>query len=159
MKYLVLTLFLLAISCTNNPELKEDDQKARDALVGVWRGAGVYQDEADQGWNELWKMTRHQDGRFEVSYLLVHDGNKQYEVTSDSGKWFYENGGYYEVKANDQKSVYKVYSVKKDWFEYNYIQRGDDVKIQETKTVESYQLQDPPDGYAEFAYQEPEQME
>ena len=140
-KYLALVSLLLVISCTNNQELKDDDQKARDALVGVWRGAGEYQDDANQGWNELWKMTRHQDGSFEVSYLLTHDGNKQYEITSDSGKWFYENGSYFEVNVYDQKSVYKVYSVKKDWFEYNFIQRGDDVTIQETKTVDNYQLQ------------------
>lgn len=153
MKYLLVITLLFVVSCTNNPELKDDDQKARDALVGVWRGSGEFKDEKDQGWNEFWKIIRHHDGTFEVSYMLVHDGNKQYEITSDSGRWNYENGTYYEVYKNDLKTLYKVYSVKKDWFEYNQIQRGG--KIEEIKTAETYQLHDPPKGYTELVFQEP----
>lgn len=104
-------------------------------LIGIWRGAGVYQSDEGQGWNELRKMIRHEDGKSEVSCLLVCHGDKQYEVTFDTGKWSYENGKYAEVDGDNQKSIYKVYSVKKDWFEYNYIQRGDNVTIQETETV------------------------
>ena len=154
MKYFLFSVILAVVCCTNNPEFKEDDQKARDALVGVWRGSGEFQDEEDQGWNEFWKIIRHKDGTFKVSYLLVHDGNKKYEITSDSGRWGYENGAYYEIYDNDLKTVYKVYSVKKDWFEYNQIQRGG--KIEEIKTAETYQLQDPPEGYTEIVHQETE---
>ena len=139
MKYLLLTsLLLFFISCTNNPELKDNDQKARAALSGVWRGEGKYQDEENKGWNEFWKITRHQDGELEVKYLLVNDTNKQYEITADTGRWFYANGTYQELDSYEHKSVYKVYSLRKDWFEYNYIQRGDSVTIQETKTEASY---------------------
>ena len=147
---------MLVISCTDNPELKDNDQDARDALTGIWRGAGEYQDEKDRGWNEFWKLTRHQDGRYEVSYLLVHDEDKLYETSSDSGKWYYENGRYFEIDGTEQKSVFKVISLKKDMFKYNYIQRGDDVPISETKTGEGYQLQDPPEGYTEVVFKEPE---
>lgn len=159
MKYLLVISLLFVVSCTNNPELKDDDQKARNALVGVWRGAGKYQDDAGQSWNELWKMIRHQDGKFEVSFLLVQDNTKQYGTTSVAGKWFYENGRYYEVDENNQKTIYNVYSVKKDWFEYNFIERSDKVNIEEIKTVEGYQLQEPPDGYTELVYKEPEQID
>lgn len=153
MKILRSVIFIFLVSCTNNSELKDDDQGARDALVGVWRGAGEYHDDAGQVWNELWKMARYQDGKFEVSFLLVQDDKKQYGVTSVSGKWFYENGKYYEVDEDSQKTYYNVYSVKKDRFEYNFLERSDKVNIEEIKTVENYQLQDPPQGYTELVHQ------
>ena len=153
MKYLTLVSIFFVFSCTNNADLKEDDQKARDALVGVWRGAGEYQDETGKIWDEIWRMTRYQDGKYEVKFLLIQDDAKQYGITSIAGKWFYENGQYYEVDKDNLKTIYKVYSVKKDRFEYNFIERSDKVNIEETKTVESYQLQDPPDDYTELVYQ------
>jgi len=153
MQCLLLLALLSMTACTNNSELKDDDQKSIQALVGVWRGAGDYQGQEDEGWSENWKITRHADGTFEVQYLLVNDVKKEYELTTDHGKWSYENGRYLEVSSNDEQSVYKVYSLKKDWFEYNFIQRGDDVTIQETKTVDNYQLQEPPEGYSKYVNQ------
>ena len=156
MRIKAFVMLLLVISCTNDPELKDDDQNARDALIGVWRGAGDYQDEVDRGWREYWRMSRNQDGSYSVQYLLVHDEDKHFEHSMDSGKWGYENGKYFEVNQHKQKSVFKVISLKKDNFQYNYIQRGDDLAINETKTSDAYQLQDPPEGYTEFVYQEAE---
>ena len=157
MKYFLLLLLLFPVSCTDHLELKQNDQRARDMLVGTWRGAGEYQDE--DGRQEFWKIVRRHDGRFEVEYLLVHDGNRQYERSSGSGKWSYGNGRYYEVDKNGWKSVYKVYSVKKDWFEYNYIQHGDAVTIKEVKMAQGYQLKQPPEGYTEFVHQEAEDIQ
>ncbi len=159
MKFILLILSLFVISCTNNSELKHDDQQARDTLVGVWRGAGNYQDEGDRGWREYWKMIRHKDGSYDVSYLLIHEKNKQYELTSDSGKWKFENSRYFEVDRHEQKSEFKVLSLKKDLFKYNYIQRDDNLPISETKTSDNYQLQEPPEGYTEFVYQKPNKIE
>lgn len=154
MKYFLFLLLLFIAACTYNSELKDDDKKSTQALVGVWRGEGDYQDQEDEDWSESWKISRHANGTFEVNYLLINDKNKEYEITTDKGKWSYVDGRYLETNSQDDKSVYKVYSVKKDWFEYNYIQRGDGVTIQETKTVDNYQLQDPPEGYAKYVYQE-----
>ena len=159
MKAFVFVLLLFVISCTNDPELKDDDQSARDALVGVWRGSGDYQDEKDRGWREHWRMARQLDGSYSVQYLLVHDEDKLYEHSMDSGKWGYENGKYYEVNQHKKKSVFKVISLKKENFQYNYIQRSDDIAINETKTSDAYQLQNPPESYTEFVYQETEQSE
>ncbi len=154
MKNIFILLFLFFLfSCEVNTELKDNDQLAREALVGVWRGSGEYQDEQDRGWNEFWKMVRRQDGSYDVSYLLVHDGNKQYERSADSGKWSYRNGRYFETDQWQQKSVFNVISLKKDIFVYNHIERGDGPSINEAKTGDGYQLQDPPTGYVKFEYQ------
>lgn len=156
MKYFLSITLILIVSCSNNPELKDNDNKAKDALVGVWRGSGEYGEGEDQGWDELWRIERNKDGSFEVGYLLVHDENKEYEYTTDSGNWNFENGKYYEIYGENLKTVYKVYSVKKDWFEYNQIERSDDVTIQEVKTEDSFQLQKPPQGYSEVIHSESE---
>ena len=47
MKYLLIPFFLILVSCTNNPDVKDDDAKASESLVGVWRGEGSYDDEED----------------------------------------------------------------------------------------------------------------
>jgi len=145
-------------SCTKNSEVKDDDAKATEALVGIWRGDGSYEDEEDAGWAESWKMVRGSDGTYQVDYMIVHDGDKLYEQSSDAGTWSYEGGVYYEVNSNGDKITYDVYSVKSDWFEYNIAERDGSANIQESKTVDNFQLQGPPDGYSEVTYEQPAEL-
>lgn len=155
MKYLLLPLLLVLVSCTNNTDVKDDDAKASESLVGVWRGDGSYADEEDPGWAESWKMVRGSDGIYNVDYMIVHDGEKRYEQSSDAGTWSYEDGVYYEINSNADKVTYDVFVVKKDRFEYNIAERQGTPNIEETKTVETFQLQDPPDGYSQVTYDQP----
>ena len=158
MKYLLIPLLLALVSCTNNPEVKDDDAKATEALAGIWRGEGTYEDEEDAGWAESWKMVRGSDGTYQVDYLIVHDGDKLFEQSTDAGTWSYEDGVYYETNSNGDKITYDVFSVKTDWFEYNIAQRQGSANIQESKTVENFQLQRPPDGYSEVSYEQPAEL-
>ena len=160
MKFFLITVLLVSslyflVSCTNNPEVKDNDAKAKEALVGVWRGEGTYEGEEDAGWSESWKMARQSNGGYVVEYLIVHDDQKLYELSSDAGTWSYEGGTYFEVNSNGDKVTYDVFSVKQDWFEYNIAQREGSANIQETKTVDTYQLESPPKGYSEVTYEQP----
>ncbi|QMU60603.1 MAG: hypothetical protein GKR92_02385 [Gammaproteobacteria bacterium] len=155
MKYLLIPVLLVLASCTNNSEVKDNDAKAAEVLVGVWRGDGTYADEEDAGWAESWKMIRESDGSYKVDYMIVHDGDKLFEQSSDAGTWSYEDGVYYEVNGGGNKIAYDVFSVKADWFEYNIAQRQGTPNIQESKTVEGFQLQGPPEGYSEVTYDQP----
>jgi hypothetical protein len=148
-------LLLTLMSCTNNPEVRDDDTKAADLLVGVWRGGGTYKNEENAGWAESWKMVRESDGTYKVDYLAVNDGEKQFEQSSDTGVWTYEDSVYYEVNSNGIKTTYDVFSVKVDWFEYNIAQRQGSINIEESKTVDKFQLQGPPVGYSEVSYERP----
>ena len=158
MKYLWMPIVLVLLSCTNNPDVKDDDAKAAESLVGVWRGEGTYSDEEDSGWTEAWKMVRGSDGTYKVDYMIVHDGDKLYEQSSDAGTWSYENGVYFEINSNDNKVTYDVFVVKKDRFEYNIAERKGTVNIEETKTVADFQLQDPPEGYSYITYDAPAEV-
>lgn len=150
--FLLLSLLVIA-GCTNNSEMKDNDQKAAQALVGVWRGAGDYSDGKNEGWKQAWVMRRQQNGKFVAEYLFTHKENKQYGLITEMGTWDYENGHYLEVNSYDEKSIFEVSSLKKDSFEYNYLNSDSDVTIQETKTVESYQLQEPPKDYTKYTKQ------
>ena len=149
MKYLLIIFLLVISACTNNNETKDDDTNAQKTLIGVWRGQGGFRHQDAEGWEQIWKINRYEDGTYDVDYLLTNDVTKEYAKFSDSGEWFYEKGSYYEVNQNDEKFLFKVYSLKDDRFEYNNIDDSDEVKIQETKTVDNFQLQDPPEGYKE----------
>jgi len=154
------SLLFAVQSCDKIPgmqgEMKDDDASAKSALVGVWRGDGTYDDEEDAGWAESWKMVRKADGSYIVEYLIVHAGDKLYEQSGDAGAWGYENGVYFEINSQGEKILYDVFSVKKDWFEYNIVERAGSANIQESKTVDNFQLQNPPDGYAEVSYDQPQ---
>ncbi len=152
---LFVPLLFISTSCTKNEEVKDNDAKATAALVGVWRGDGTYEDKEDIGWKESWKMVRQADGKYVVDYLIVHDGEKLYELSSDEGTWSYQDGVYYEVNGLGSKVTYDVFSVKEDWFEYNIAERKGSVNIQESKTVDTFHLQDPPEGYSEVSYEQP----
>ncbi len=155
---LILTLLMLP-ACTKNAEVKDNDAKAKKALVGVWRGEGGYAGEEDAGWSESWKMVRQADGKYVVDYLILNANEKLYELSSDQGTWSYENGIYREVNGNGDQITYEVYSVKDDWFEYNIPARDGSANIQETKTVENYQLQSPPKDYSLVNYEQPIEVE
>lgn len=155
---LILTLLMLP-ACTKNAEVKDNDAKARKALVGVWRGEGSYAGEEDAGWSESWKMVRQADGKYIVDYLILNANEKLYESSSDEGTWSYENGIYREVNGNGDQITYEVYSVKDDWFEYNIPDRDGAANIQESKTVENYQLQSPPKDYSLVNYEQPIEVE
>ena len=157
MKYMLAPVFLVLLSCTNNPDVKDDDAKATESLVGVWRGEGTYSDEEDSGWTESWKIERGGDGTYKVDYMIMHDEDKLYEQSSDAGTWSYEEGVYYEINKNSSKATYDVFIVKNDRFEYNLAQRKGTANIEETKTVEDFQLQTPPDGYSQVTYEQPAQ--
>ena len=161
--FFTLALFLLILlglpSCTKNAEVKDNDAKAKEALVGVWRGEGNYAGEEDAGWSESWKMVRQADGKYFVDYLILNDSEKLYELSSDTGTWSYENGAYLEVNGNGEQITYQVYSVKNDWFEYNIPERDGSANIQESKTVDNYELQNPPKGYSVVTYEEPIEIE
>ena len=150
------TLLIALQSCDKIPglqsEMKDDDAKAKQALIGVWRGEGGYEGEEDAGWSESWKIERNADGKYSVDYLILNDDEKLYELSSDAGSWSYENGVYYEINSNGDKVIYDVYSVKDDWFEYNIADRQGSANIQETKTVDTFQLQSPPKGYSLVTY-------
>ncbi len=156
--FFIASLLIPLWSCTNNPEVKDDDAKATEALAGVWRGDGTYEDEEDAGWSESWKMVRGSDGTYEVDYMIVHDGDKLYEKSSDAGTWSYKDGVYTEVNSNGDNVTYDVFSVKSDWFEYNIAQREGSSNIQETKTVDDFELQGPPEGYSEVTYELPSEL-
>ncbi len=146
--FFMLTALASIPSCTQNTEVKDDDAKASEALVGVWRGEGGYDGANDAGWKETWKMTRSADGKYAVDYLTINDDEKLYELASDVGTWSYENGIYLETNKNGQQITYTVYSVKDDWFEYNLADRDSEQHIKEAKTEEAYQLRKPPEGYS-----------
>ncbi len=159
----ILILFSLTLltvsSCTKNAEVKDNDAKAKAALVGVWRGEGSYAGEEDAGWSETWKMVRQADGKYIVDYLILNDNEKLYELSKDEGTWSYEDGAYLEVNGNGDEVTYQVYSVKDDWFEYNIPERDGIANIQESKTVDTYQLQSPPKGYSLVSYDQPIDVE
>ena len=156
---LLLVTLLALPSCTKNAEVKDNDAKAKAALVGVWRGEGSYAGEEDAGWSESWKIVRQADGKYIVDYLILNDNEKLYELSKDEGTWSYENGAYLEVNGNGDQVTYQVYSVKDDWFEYNIPERDGTANIQESKTVDTYQLQSPPKGYSLVSYEQPTDVE
>ena len=145
-------------SCTQNPEVKDDDAKSKQALIGVWRGEGGYENEEDAGWSEIWKITREANGKYAVDYLIMNDDEKLYELSSDQGTWSYKDGVYYEVNGNGDQIVYNVYSVKNDWFEYNIDEREGTANIKESKTVDTFQIQEPPKDYSLITYEQPNEQ-
>lgn len=154
MKLILIFSLLFIISCSNNSELKDNDAKAKEALIGVWRGFSSGDNDlgTGQGWDDYWKITRKENGAFKINYLLVNDEKKEYELSSNNGKWDYIDGKYYEINNDDSKIIYKVYSLKNDWFEYNQIERSEtSATIQEVKTEGTYQLQQPPPDYNQVA--------
>ncbi|MBE8723720.1 hypothetical protein [Flavobacterium hungaricum] len=87
-------------------EKKESGIKTYDSkLVGCWRGSEVGQQQ--EGISKYWVSCRFEDGRSTLLFIMIDKKGKVTQET-ENGKWWVENGKYYELHNYD--GVIDVYN-------------------------------------------------
>lgn len=99
MKYFIIVFFALTASLSAQ-------QKAHDPkMVGSWRGQE--KDQQFKGVEKYWIQHRFEDGTYVILFTTIDrrfDG--EVETFSEKGKWWTENGKFYEQHSGGQVESY-----------------------------------------------------
>ncbi len=93
----ILTLLITSLSFgqeTQKTETKTFDQK----LVGCWKGSEM--DQQQKGLSKYWVSCRFEDGTSTLLFIMI-DKKGKVTQTTENGKWWVENGKYYELHNYD----------------------------------------------------------
>lgn len=116
MKKIIFTIIVASLTTFGfSQETKTYDQK----LIGCWKGS-----EADQqivGFKKYWVSCRLADGTSMLLYIAI---DKDGEVTqeTENGKWWTENGKYYELHAFDGLTDSYKYEVTEEGVNFESIE-------------------------------------
>ncbi|MDR3273334.1 MAG: hypothetical protein LBT29_07635 [Flavobacteriaceae bacterium] len=78
-----------------------------NSLVGIWIGSE--KDKQMEGLEKSWEMNRKKDGTFSTDFFTNYSG--QEDTHTETGKWWTENGKYYELNDYDNKTDIYLYEI------------------------------------------------
>jgi hypothetical protein len=105
----------LKSSETSKIETKSIDQK----LVGCWKGSEVGQQK--KGLSKYWVSCRFENGTSTLLFVAI-DKNGEVIQETENGKWWIENGKYYEFhNVSGMTDIYE-YEVIEDSVKFNAIE-------------------------------------
>ncbi|MFB9077310.1 hypothetical protein ACFFLS_02320 [Flavobacterium procerum] len=85
------------------------DKKSNDSkLVGIWKG--FEKDGQIDGVEKHWIQQRFKDGTYVIMFTTIE--NCQVETFTEKGKWWTENGKFYEASASSKDIDVYNYEVK-----------------------------------------------
>jgi hypothetical protein len=112
---LILAIILMANGSYCQNASKTSTKTYDPKLVGCWRGEENGQQRT--GTRKYWVSCRFADGTSTLLFIAI-DENCETNQTTENGKWWVENGKYYELHNYD--GVVDI---------YNYQAIGDDIKF------------------------------
>jgi hypothetical protein len=100
MKTIIYTIALtMFMNICFSQEISKTETKTYDPkLIGCWKGSEIGQQQ--KGLNKYWVSCRSENGTSTLLFIAI---NKNGEVTqeTENGKWWVENGKYYELHNYD----------------------------------------------------------
>ena len=97
------TLLILTLTLISNfgfcQETAKTEQKSFDPkLVGCWKGSEIGQQK--EGLSKYWVSCRFDNGTSTLLFIAINKNGKVIQKT-ENGKWWVENGKYYELHNVD----------------------------------------------------------
>ncbi|WP_281231922.1 hypothetical protein [Flavobacterium gelatinilyticum] len=99
---LLLTIVIVSFSVTK----KQQDSK----LIGIWKG--FEKDSQIEGVEKHWIQQRFKDGTYVIMFTAKE--NCEVETFTENGKWWTENGKFFEVSNSSQGTDEYIYDVKSE---------------------------------------------
>ncbi len=120
MKKIIFILTLLIVSSSFSQETtKTFDPK----LVGCWKGSEI--DQQQKGMTKYWVACRFEDGKSTLLFIAINKNGKIIQNT-ENGKWWTENGKFYELHNYDGVTDVYDYEVIDDSIKFtgNVVMEG-----------------------------------
>lgn len=98
-KVIFILMVVFATSLNYGQETQKTEIKTFDPkLVGCWKGSEIGQQQ--QGMSKYWVSCRFEDGISTLLFVVI-DKNGKVTQETENGKWWIENGKYYELHNYD----------------------------------------------------------
>nr|WP_314896680.1 hypothetical protein [uncultured Flavobacterium sp.] len=102
-------IFILAVMLITNLSFGQETQKTYDPkLVGCWKGSEIEQQQ--KGLSKYWVSCRFENGTSTLLFVAINKNGKVTQET-ENGKWWVENGKYYELHNVDNVTDIYEYEV------------------------------------------------
>lgn len=99
-------LFIAALFFSFSSNSKSNDSK----LVGIWKG--FEKDKQIEGIEKHWIQQRFKNGTYVIMFTTKEDC--EVETFTEKGKWWTENGKFYENSGENSETDIYYYNVKND---------------------------------------------
>ncbi|WP_234111430.1 hypothetical protein [Chryseobacterium sp. R2A-55] len=107
-KLFLLSIFSLFLTgCSPQIKTLANGKQIDTRLAGVWTGSE--KDQQIDGVSKSWEMKRMDDGTYTINFKFTQD--EITDTTHEEGKWWTENGKYYEFHDYDGKTDVYSYTV------------------------------------------------
>jgi hypothetical protein len=116
-------LFILALLVTSVFYSQETQKTFDPKLVGCWRGSET--DQQQKGMSKYWVACRLEDGKSILLFVMI-DKKGKVTQTTENGKWWVENGKYYELHNYDGVIDVYDYEVIEDSIKFTGVDVLDD---------------------------------
>jgi hypothetical protein len=135
MKKIIVTLTLvLTINFCVGQEVPSGKQNHDPVLLGSWSGTEKSMQKV--GMVKHWIQNRFEDGTFVLIYTTIEDD--VVKNFSEKGKWWTENGKFYELHFRDDKTnIYTYELVDESHVKFEGIKLGSDFEKKEYESTES----------------------
>jgi hypothetical protein len=108
-KVLFILTFVFTISLSFGQETQKVEAKTIDTkLVGSWKGSE--KDQQQKGLTKYWVAYRFEDGKITILFVAIDKKGKVIQQT-ETGRWWIENGKYYELHNYDNVTDIYDYEV------------------------------------------------
>lgn len=98
-KAVFILMVVFATSLSFGQETQKTETKAFDSkLVGCWKGSEI--DQQQKGVSKYWVSCRFENGTSTLLFIAIYKNGKVDQHT-ENGKWWVENGKYYELHNYD----------------------------------------------------------
>ncbi|MFV5686550.1 hypothetical protein ACM55I_14020 [Flavobacterium sp. GB2R13] len=109
MKNIPFIILLLITSLSFGQKTQGIESKTYDPkLVGSWKGSEIEQQQ--KGLSKYWVSCRFENGTSTLLFVII-DKNGQVTQETENGKWWVENGKYYELHNVDNVTDIYEYEV------------------------------------------------
>ena len=120
MKKILITLIIAFITNSGfSQEIKTDLKTYDPNLVGCWKGSEIGQQR--KGLSKYWVSCRFTDGTSILLFVAI-DKNGEVIQETENGKWWTENGKYYELHYTDGVTDIYNYNVTEEGVNFQSIE-------------------------------------
>jgi hypothetical protein len=135
MKKIIITLTLvLTINFCMGQQVPNGKEAHDPALLGSWSGSEKSMQKI--GMVKHWIQNRFEDGTFVLIYTTIEDD--LVKNFSEKGKWWTENGKFYELHFRDDKTnIYSYELIDEGHVKFEGIKLGSDFEKIEYESTES----------------------
>jgi hypothetical protein len=123
MKYYIMLLLALSVNLAPAQELAAPLPELDWRMVGSWKGEE--KDQQEKGLEKHWIQHRFEDGTYIILFTMVQHG--KVSTSAEKGKWWIENGQFYEQHgASETIDVYNYKFLDDLHVKFNMVSGGED---------------------------------